>query len=227
MERDFKGIWIPKSIWLNNNINVMEKLFLVEIDSLDNENGCFASNDYFSEFFGLSKSRCSEIINGLEKKGFLKIILQRKAGSKAIEKRIIKVFDIPNTYSKNQTDLFEKPKGYSEKAKDNNTLINNKPTNNIKVIYMDLAFIDDSIDRVKITKEQYDKLLNKYGEYQLHKEILDLDNYIVNGKGNKYKDHYRALNTWCNKNSKGESNARGYDKQDNRQKPQYDFSCYE
>ena len=50
MERDFKGIWIDKSIWLNEDLTVMEKLFLVEIDSLDNERGCFASNAHFLEF---------------------------------------------------------------------------------------------------------------------------------------------------------------------------------
>ena len=70
MERDFKGIWIDKSIWLNNDLTVMEKLFLVEIDSLDNERGCFASNAHFSEFFQLSKNRCTEIIKSLEEKGF-------------------------------------------------------------------------------------------------------------------------------------------------------------
>ena len=69
MTRDFKGVWIPKEIWTNKNLNVMEKLFLVEIDSLDNNDGCFATNEYFSDFFRLSKNRCSEIIKNLEKKG--------------------------------------------------------------------------------------------------------------------------------------------------------------
>ena len=69
MNRDFKGIWIPKEIWLNQELKLIEKIFLVEIDSLDNENGCFASNQYFANFFGISKGRCSQIISELEKKG--------------------------------------------------------------------------------------------------------------------------------------------------------------
>lgn len=69
-------------------------------------------------------------------------------------------------------------------------------------IYMSLAFIDDVIDKVKITKEQYDKLINKFNKELVHNQILQLDNYIINGKGKKYKDHYRVLNTWCNKNNK-------------------------
>lgn len=94
MERDFKGIWIPKEIWLNTHLTMNEKLFLVEIDSLDNEKGCFASNDYFAEFFGLSKNRCSEIIKSLEKKGFLSVSYKYKVGTKAIESRIIKLLEI-------------------------------------------------------------------------------------------------------------------------------------
>jgi len=94
VERDFKGIWIPKEIWLNTHLTMNEKLFLVEIDSLDNEKGCFASNDYFAEFFGLSKNRCSEIIKSLEKKGFLSVSYKYKVGTKAIESRIIKLLEI-------------------------------------------------------------------------------------------------------------------------------------
>jgi predicted phage replisome organizer len=69
-----------------------------------------------------------------------------------------------------------------------------------KIIYIDLTFIDDVIDKVKLTQEQYDKLLSKYSKELLHSQIISLDNYITNGKGSKYKDHYRTLNTWCNKN---------------------------
>lgn len=69
-----------------------------------------------------------------------------------------------------------------------------------KKIYMNLTFIDDVIEKVKITEAQYANLLSKFSKELLHSQIISLDNYIVNGKGSKYKDHYRALNTWCNKN---------------------------
>ena len=69
---------------------------------------------------------------------------------------------------------------------------------------MDLKFIDDVIDKVKITEDQYKNLKNKFGIDLLHKQIISLDNYIANGKGSKYKDHYRVLNTWCNKDKPNE-----------------------
>lgn len=68
-------------------------------------------------------------------------------------------------------------------------------------VIMDLSFIDDVIDKVKITAEEYDKLKAKYGTKLLHQQIRGLDTYISNGKGTKYKDHYKTLNNWCIKNS--------------------------
>jgi hypothetical protein len=68
-------------------------------------------------------------------------------------------------------------------------------------IYLSLKFIDDVIDKVKITQEQYNKLVDKFNKDIVHKNIIALDNYIANGKGNKYKDHFRALNVWCSKDN--------------------------
>lgn len=68
-------------------------------------------------------------------------------------------------------------------------------------IYISLSFIDDSIDKVKLTQEQYDKLINKFSKDLVHKTIISLDTYIANGT-KKYKDHYRTLNNWCTKNNK-------------------------
>ena len=133
MKRDFKGIWIPKNVWLNKNLSVMEKLFLVEIDSLDDVNGCYASNEYFSGFFELSKNRCTEIIKSLEKKGLLTIELQRETGKKNITKRILRVIVKSNRgYSENKDKGIRKTEeGYSENLEENNTLSNNTIDNNI------------------------------------------------------------------------------------------------
>ena len=39
--RDFKGVWIPKEIWLRKDLNALDKMIFAEIDSLDNENRIF------------------------------------------------------------------------------------------------------------------------------------------------------------------------------------------
>lgn len=129
-KRDFKGVWIPKEIWLSTDLKVMEKLILVEIDSLDNEDGCFASNEHFSKFFSLSKNRCSEIIKSLEKKGYIKIDYIYQKGSKAISRRVIRcVRNIDGGIRNIDNPIRKTEEGYSENREDNNTSFNNTFSN--------------------------------------------------------------------------------------------------
>ena len=89
--RAFKGIWIPREIWLSKDLTIQEKVFLAEIDSLEGKDGCFASNAYFAEFFGLSKERVRKIISSLVEKGYITNELIYKEGTEEVEKRILRV----------------------------------------------------------------------------------------------------------------------------------------
>ena len=72
MERDFKGIWIPKEFYLNPDLSWTEKIILVEIDSLDKDGaGCFASNKYLAKFLMLSEGSVANIIIKLIDRGYL------------------------------------------------------------------------------------------------------------------------------------------------------------
>ena len=96
MNREFRGIWIPKEVWLNKDLSANEKILLAEIDSLGGlSDGCFASNQYLAEFFGLSKDRISKLISGLKNKGYITVELVYKEGTCEVDKRIIKL----NPYS--------------------------------------------------------------------------------------------------------------------------------
>lgn len=88
IERQFKGVWIPKDIWVNDNLNLQEKCFLTEINSLDDEErGCFALNEHFAKFFNLSKNRCSEVIKSLQDKGYIDVNYKYE-GRKIVERTI-------------------------------------------------------------------------------------------------------------------------------------------
>lgn len=71
MERDFKGVWIPKEIWLNKELSIVERALFAEIDSLDTNNHCIAGNDYFAEFFGVSESTITRAISHLKDLGLI------------------------------------------------------------------------------------------------------------------------------------------------------------
>lgn len=73
MERDFKGVWIPKEIWLDTRLNALDKIILLEIDSLDKEKGCYASNEYLANFCQCSPSKVKETISTLKKLGYIYI----------------------------------------------------------------------------------------------------------------------------------------------------------
>lgn len=72
--RDFKGVWIPKEIWLNEELTWQDKIILTEIDSLDNEEHCIAGNDYLAKFCQCSERKVSESISKLTKLGLIEVI---------------------------------------------------------------------------------------------------------------------------------------------------------
>ena len=124
-KRSFKGIWIPKEVWLDENLTIQEKIFYIEINSLDGEKGCYASNEYFSIFFKVGKQRVSEVIRNLVNKGYLSSAYTYKKGTKEIEFRILKT--LPPPMEKQGTPSHGKAGDPPmEKAKDNNTVISNK-----------------------------------------------------------------------------------------------------
>jgi len=123
VNRNFKGVWIPKEIWVDTNLTWMEKLFITEINSLDADKGCFASNDYFSKFFGLSKGRCTQIIQSLVRKNYLSVEYDKKG--KQIIKRVLRILNRGIKYSK---------QGYLENAQESNTVSNNTGINNKETV---------------------------------------------------------------------------------------------
>lgn len=71
-KRDFKGVWIPKTVWLDKRLSALDKMILTEIDSLaSEERGCFASNAYIADFCQCSEAKVTKSISLLIKLGYL------------------------------------------------------------------------------------------------------------------------------------------------------------
>lgn len=162
--RQFRGVWIPKEIWLTKELTQQEKLMLVEIDSLeDEEKGCYASNKHFTELFGINSSRISQIVQNLIKKGFINVEYERNG--KEIVSRHIRINRPPypskwgyvkneHTYVKNINGVCQFSKGgYVNFLKENNTLSNNT-INIIKDIVEYLNFKTNSNYKYTTKKTQ-------------------------------------------------------------------------
>lgn len=138
-KRAFKGIWIPKDVWESKELTLQQKVMLVEIDSLDNDKGCYASNKYFGDFFGISSGRVSQVINELIDKGYLNAEYIREDNQ--ILGRVLKIQSPPypvKVFRKLNRGYLENAEGgikyskegYLENAEDNNTIYNNTNNNN-------------------------------------------------------------------------------------------------
>ena len=197
IERPFKGVWIPAHIWLDENLNITEKCLLAEIDSLSHINGCFASNQHFAEFLGLSKERARKLISQLKDKGYLEIELIRKEGSCEVDKRIIKLIG----YGQKQPEGQFRPSGVVEfdhcSNTDNNTNNNNIYTDKKKTI-KEPRHKYGEFKNVLLSDKDLEKLKAEYGEELVEKYIKKMDEWIeLNGR--RYKNYYLALRQWMNK----------------------------
>lgn len=72
--RNFLGVWLPRDVYLDKKLSWTEKILYVEIQSLDNENGCFASNEYFAEFLDVSTTTISLAISKLKKLNYIECV---------------------------------------------------------------------------------------------------------------------------------------------------------
>ena len=93
--RDFKGVWIPAELYLNSDLSPVEKLLIVEVDSLSSLGECFASNQHFADFLGLSRDWTRKTIASLVKRGYLESEIIYVKGTKQVEKRILRVVKTP------------------------------------------------------------------------------------------------------------------------------------
>ena len=188
MKRKFKGIWIPAEIWESTKLTLQEKVFLVEIDSLDNEKGCYANNNYFAKFFGLSTTRVSLVINSLIKKDFVSsTILQSEGNKRILKTSLIKVKDplqqklkhnntVSNTKNKEKEELFEIFWKIYDKP------VSKKPAKQ-KFLRMTLEDCKKSVEVASIyVKSTPDRTYRKHASTWLNQECYN-DEYSVKSDG--------------------------------------------
>lgn len=72
-QREFKGVWIPRSVYLCEDLSWPEKVLLVEIHSLSQLSfGCFATNKYLAGFLQVSEKTLARYLDKLISTGLVK-----------------------------------------------------------------------------------------------------------------------------------------------------------
>lgn len=104
--REFRGIWLPREIWLAENLNAIDKIILAEIDSLDNENHCTAGNEYFASFCQCSEVTVSRSIKKLIDLGYIsKISFDGRVRKLKSNVKIRVIKEINESYQNDKSEL--------------------------------------------------------------------------------------------------------------------------
>lgn len=195
MNRDFKGVWIPKEIWLSSELSLLEKVILVEISSLDNEEHCTAGNDYFAEFCNCSKSAVTKSIQRLKELNLIKEL------SFDGRHRKLAVVNFTNLPSK----IYE---AESENLRPNN--ISNNPINKKSIISKDINTVQKSnsfLGSVKKPKQKqslYSKAVGLINDFSDNQKIRDSLIDFLNLQLEIYKEQEKTfyINTFKNRLNK-------------------------
>lgn len=178
-ERDFKGVWIPKVVWLDNRLSALDKIILTEVDSLDQgERGCFASNQHIAEFCQCSITKVSTSISKLIKLNYLYV--QKYDG---------RLRELKSRLSKIESQTFKNCKADSQNLKESNT--KNKPSNNTSKKRERKPFIPPTLEEVAIYCQERENNVDakKFFDYFTASDWVD-------GKGNPVRNWKQKIITW-------------------------------
>ena len=90
MKKELIEIKKPKFLASMKELSAREQDFIALVRCLDNQQGCFAGNEFFMDFFGISDSAVTKNITSLEKDGYLERKLVREKGFH-IKRRVLKL----------------------------------------------------------------------------------------------------------------------------------------
>lgn len=202
---------IPANVRYDDNLKLGEKMMYGEITSLTFKTGeCWASNSYFAELYKVSPQAISKWIKTLEKQKYITIEYETKG--KLIVKRIIKMVstDIDTVSTTVDRGINHSLEGYQQEIKENNTSINNTSINNKKKIIKEKY---GTYGRVRLTIDEYLRLVNEFGEEFIKDQIESLDQYLeINNNKNKYSNFNLVIRkaireNWFSKNKRGGSSS--------------------
>lgn len=194
LNRDFKGVWIPRAVWLSKELSAIDKVILTEIHSLDNENHCTASNEYFSEFCGVSIPTVTRSIKKLKDMGFIEQTMEYgRSGSY----RVIKMMRGSNQFdegvSSNRLGNNTDNNIYKEKDLSNKLDKSKEKTSN--------RFSPPTVEEVKAYCEERGNNVDA----ERFVDFYTMKNWMV-GK-NKMKDWRAAVRTWERDDKKSDKPA--------------------
>ena len=184
---------VPPDVFRDRSIKITELKVYCEIEaSCNSKKDMWATSKSIAEILGLYKGAVQKAIRALEDKGYIE---RWYVGNV----RHIRVSSNEGRVSSNEgrgVSLFE----------DRGVSLNEAPIEGIKekTLKKDNTKSDKrkkygEFKHVLLTEDQHKKLFDEWGEYELSRMIILLDEGIEE-KGYKYKNFYLAIRKWRNRN---------------------------
>ena len=199
LQRAYYAI-IPASVRYDKELTPNAKLLYGEITALCNERGfCWASNQYFAELYGVTKTSITKWVNALVERGYIQRSLTYKDGGGEVEYRCLTILDptkekfsTPLTKVNDPTkEKFSTPP--KQKLTENNTDFNNTSNTTDEYREKRTRFVPPSVEEV----QAYCLERNNGIDARSFVDYYAARGWMV-GK-TKMKDWKAAVRTWENR----------------------------
>lgn len=180
-----QGYWImPNKVLFDKRLKDKQKLLFCLISSLCAEKWyCRASNKYLGEMLCSAERTISDHISDLIELWYIETEI------KNWNQRQIRLSD-----SDSENLL---PPSENLLPSDSEKLLHNITTTNTTTSKENKK--EKFLEFVYLTNEEYNKLIDTYGERATKEQIRNLNNYIWQKGKDKYKSHYYTILTWNRK----------------------------
>lgn len=205
MNRDFKGIWIPKEIWLNENLTPTEKFAWAEVHSLydKDKGGCWASNEYLAEFLCITSDHAGRVIAKLKKLGLMEQV-SFDGRTRVLKSRLLaKSLNIVETSTQvrpgieagaESASMPPYSSSYPKKKVDDEYTKKEPPCVGFSVLTKTESKLFGK--SVQLTIEAHEELEAKYGKDLVAEVIEQINDYLAATGKKPYKDYAAAIRNW-------------------------------
>ena len=139
MQRHIKGIWIPIEVWTDSRLTPLDKIILMEIDSLDDgETGCYATDKYIANFAQCSVDKVSQAVQKLSDLGLIQVEKKKSRYRRIRSIYSVKFTELSELYSVKNTECYSAKNtecNIDNNRTDKNTSLPPTPYNEIVEIY--------------------------------------------------------------------------------------------
>lgn len=196
-KKEVRGVWLDYN-FLNYTKSHTEVLLLSIISALDNDYGCYASNESLGKYIRRHKNQVSALISRMKNKGFISVSLDNKEHLNS--KRIIRINKrlfsnlIIDHKQFCSSHVIQSNDQYSNHRIMNKKSIDRELTN---FSYLELNFKNDLeiiIMKFNLSSDQLRYCVNAFNDKEIRRlNCTHFENFISNWKQNIKKNHNPSI----------------------------------